>query len=202
MTQTMLAAVLPAPGMPLEVERIPVPGPRRGEILVKVAACGVCHTDLHVIKGEVAFPTPAVLGHEISGTVVELGEGVAGPAVGSRVIGTFIMPCGSCPACTRPRRHLRAVLLVQPPARDALRRRDTAVPPGRLAARDVLDGRPGGVRGRPGDCGLRSPGEPVAGRGGRARMRGPDRLRRRHATAPICVPASAWQWLPPAVSGR
>jgi S-(hydroxymethyl)glutathione dehydrogenase/alcohol dehydrogenase len=103
MTQTMLAAVLPAPGMPLEVERIPVPGPRRGEILVKVAACGVCHTDLHVIKGEVAFPTPAVLGHEISGTVVELGEGVAGPAVGSRVIGTFIMPCGSCPACTRGR---------------------------------------------------------------------------------------------------
>jgi succinate semialdehyde reductase (NADPH) len=103
MTDTMLAAVLPAAGMPLEMERIPVPRPRRGEILVKVAACGVCHTDLHVIKGEVAFPTPAVLGHEISGTVVELGEGVTGPATGSRVIGTFIMPCGSCPACMRGR---------------------------------------------------------------------------------------------------
>jgi succinate semialdehyde reductase (NADPH) len=103
MTDTMLAAVLPAAGMPLEVERIPVPRPRAGEILVKVAACGVCHTDLHVIKGEVAFPTPAVLGHEISGTVVELGQGVVGPAVGARVVGTFIMPCGSCPACTRGR---------------------------------------------------------------------------------------------------
>ncbi len=103
MSETMLAAVLPAAGMPLQVERIPVPRPRRGEILVKVAACGVCHTDLHVIKGEVAFPTPAVLGHEISGIVVELGDGVAGPAVGSRVVGTFIMPCGSCPACTRGR---------------------------------------------------------------------------------------------------
>ena len=103
MTQTMLAAVLPAAGTPLEVERIPVPRPRQGEILVKVAACGVCHTDLHVIKGEVAFPTPAVLGHEISGTVVELGAGVAGPEVGSRVVATFIMPCGTCPACTRGR---------------------------------------------------------------------------------------------------
>jgi S-(hydroxymethyl)glutathione dehydrogenase/alcohol dehydrogenase len=66
----------------------------------------VCHTDLHVIKGEVAFPTPAVLGHEISGTVVELGEGVDGPAVGERVVGTFIMPCGSCAECTAARDDL------------------------------------------------------------------------------------------------
>ena len=79
----MLAAVLPELGRPLAIERIPVPQPRRGEILVRVAACGVCHTDLHVLKGEVAFPVPAVLGHEISGTVAALGEGVAGPPVGS-----------------------------------------------------------------------------------------------------------------------
>lgn len=102
----MLAAVLPAPGQPLQIERIPVPSPRRGEILVRVAACGVCHTDLHVIKGEVAFPTPAVLGHEISGTVVELGEGVDGPPVGTRVVGTFIMPCGECEACAAGRDDL------------------------------------------------------------------------------------------------
>ena len=99
MTETMLAAVLPEPGSRLVVERVRKPQPRRGEVLVQVAACGVCHTDLHVIKGEVAFPTPAVLGHEISGTVVELGEGVEGPAVGTRVVGTFIMPCGSCRHC-------------------------------------------------------------------------------------------------------
>jgi S-(hydroxymethyl)glutathione dehydrogenase/alcohol dehydrogenase len=99
--ESMLAAVLPAAGAPLELESIPIPRPRRGELLVRVAACGVCHTDLHVLKGEVAFPTPAVLGHEISGTVAELGEGVEGPPVGARVVGTFVMPCGSCPACVR-----------------------------------------------------------------------------------------------------
>jgi S-(hydroxymethyl)glutathione dehydrogenase/alcohol dehydrogenase len=102
----MRAAVLPAAGEPLQLETIPIPAPRRGEVLVRVAACGVCHTDLHVIKGEVAFPTPAVLGHEISGTVAELGEGVEGPAVGSEVVGTFIMPCGTCPACSRARDDL------------------------------------------------------------------------------------------------
>ena len=102
----MLAAVLPAAGQPLQIERIAVPQPRHGEILVRVAACGVCHTDLHVIKGEVAFPAPAVLGHEISGTVAALGEGVDGPPVGSRVVGTLIMPCGACDACERQRDDL------------------------------------------------------------------------------------------------
>jgi S-(hydroxymethyl)glutathione dehydrogenase/alcohol dehydrogenase len=102
----MLAAVLPEVGQGLQLERIPVPRPRRGEVLVRVAACGVCHTDLHVIKGEVAFPLPAVLGHEISGTVVELGEGLVEPAVGARVVGTFIMPCGTCGACLQARDDL------------------------------------------------------------------------------------------------
>src|ERR1043166_2572009 len=95
----MLAAVLPGPGEPLQLERIPIPQPRQGEVLVRVAACGVCHTDLHVIKGEVAFPTPAVLGHEISGTIAALGEGVEGLEPGAPVVGTFIMPCGACDAC-------------------------------------------------------------------------------------------------------
>jgi S-(hydroxymethyl)glutathione dehydrogenase/alcohol dehydrogenase len=105
-TGTMLAAVLPAPGEPLQIEEIPVPRPRRGELLVKVAACGVCHTDLHVLKGEVAFPTPAVLGHEIAGTVVELGESVEGFEPGDRMVGSFIMPCGTCPACLAARDDL------------------------------------------------------------------------------------------------
>ena len=83
-----------------------MPQPRRGEVLVRVAACGVCHTDLHVMKGEVAFPVPAVLGHEISGTVAALGDGVAGPPVGTRVVGAFIMPCGTCSHCDRGRDDL------------------------------------------------------------------------------------------------
>src|SRR4029453_17656728 len=103
---TMTAGMLNQVSSPMRIERIPVPEPRAGEALVRVHACGVCHTDLHVIKGEVAFPTPAVLGHEISGTVAELGEGVAGPAVGTRVVGTFIMPCGSCDACRSARDDL------------------------------------------------------------------------------------------------
>jgi len=95
----MRAAVLErAPGG-LHLEEIPVPEPRAGEILVKVAACGVCHTDLHVMKAEVAFPTPAVMGHEITGTVAALGPGVAGPPVGTAVACAFIMPCGFCVPC-------------------------------------------------------------------------------------------------------
>jgi S-(hydroxymethyl)glutathione dehydrogenase/alcohol dehydrogenase len=102
----MRAAVLDAAGAALHLEDIPVPVPRVGEVLVKVAACGVCHTDLHVIKGEVAFPMPCVLGHEISGTVEALGPGVAGPAVGTRVVCAFIMPCGTCRFCAQGRDDL------------------------------------------------------------------------------------------------
>jgi S-(hydroxymethyl)glutathione dehydrogenase/alcohol dehydrogenase len=87
-----------APGG-MHVEQIPVPEPLDGEVLVKVNACGVCHTDLHVIKAEVAFPTPAVLGHEISGTVEVLGPGVSGPPPGTNVVSAFIMPCGRCRLC-------------------------------------------------------------------------------------------------------
>jgi succinate semialdehyde reductase (NADPH) len=87
-----------APGG-MHIERIPVPEPHDGEVLVKVNACGVCHTDLHVIKAEVAFPTPAVLGHEISGTVEVLGPGVSGPPPGTNVVSAFIMPCGRCRLC-------------------------------------------------------------------------------------------------------
>ncbi len=102
----MRAAVLDrAPGG-LRVEEIPIPEPRAGEVLVKVAACGVCHTDLHVMKAEVAFPTPAVMGHEITGTVAALGPGVAGPAVGTPVASAFIMPCGFCGACAAGRDDL------------------------------------------------------------------------------------------------
>lgn len=97
--QTMTAAVLDSAPGGLRIEQIPIPEPKAGEILVKVHACGVCHTDLHVMKAEVAFPTPAVMGHEISGTVVALGPGVRGPAVGTRVVSAFVMPCGFCPAC-------------------------------------------------------------------------------------------------------
>src|SRR5688572_17949055 len=97
----MRAAVLHAAGGALSVEDVPVPEPRAGEVLLKVAACGVCHTDLHVIKGEVGFPMPCVLGHEVSGTIEALGPGVQGLQQGSNVVAAFIMPCGTCRFCAQ-----------------------------------------------------------------------------------------------------
>jgi S-(hydroxymethyl)glutathione dehydrogenase/alcohol dehydrogenase len=109
--ETMKAAVLHDADPRLEIIRIPVPTPKAGEALVEVRACGVCHTDLHVLKGEVAFPRPAVLGHEISGTIVSFGDGTtdtAGLEPGDTVVAAFIMPCTECEACLRGRDDLCA----------------------------------------------------------------------------------------------
>src|SRR5215471_16844259 len=102
----MRAAVLNAPGQSLHLEDIPIPAPRAGEVLVKLTSCGICHTDLHVIKGEVAFPMPCVLGHEISGTVATLGPAVRGLQEGMPVVCAFIMPCGTCRFCVQGRDDL------------------------------------------------------------------------------------------------
>ena len=88
--ETMRAAVLRDHDEGLRVETIRTPRPKAGEVLIKVAACGLCHSDLHVIGGAIAFPLPAVLGHEVTGTLVEVGQNVAGG---------FLMPCGQCDAC-------------------------------------------------------------------------------------------------------
>lgn len=111
---TMSAAVLRADSPHLEILEIDTPTARRGEVLVKVAASGVCHTDLHVIKGEVPFPRPAVLGHEISGVVAAIGEGTDTTlVVGDRVVCGFIMPCADCEACRRGRDDLCANFFAQ-----------------------------------------------------------------------------------------
>jgi len=102
----MKAAVLNGVNAPLSIEEIPVPRPRAEEVLIKVAACGVCHSDLHVAKGELKFPLPCVLGHEISGVVAEVGPGVRHVAPGDPVVASFILPCGRCPSCARGRDEL------------------------------------------------------------------------------------------------
>jgi S-(hydroxymethyl)glutathione dehydrogenase/alcohol dehydrogenase len=102
----MKAAVLSEVGGHLSIEEIPRPHPKAGEVLVKVTACGVCHTDLHVIKGEVKFPTPCVLGHEISGIVEEVAPDVTTAKPGDAVVCSFIMPCGTCYYCVRGRDDL------------------------------------------------------------------------------------------------
>ncbi len=102
----MRAAVFTQPNQPMTIEDLVMPEPHEHEVRVKVAACGVCHTDLHVLKGEVAFPTPSVLGHEVSGIVDAVGSGVSNVAVGDRVVCSFIMPCGHCGYCVRGREDL------------------------------------------------------------------------------------------------
>ena len=98
---TMRAAVLRDYDKGLQVETIRTPRPKAGEVLIKVTACGLCHSDLHVIGGAIAFPLPAVLGHEVAGIIVELGPGTehTGLEVGQQVAGGFLMPCGQCRHC-------------------------------------------------------------------------------------------------------
>ncbi|GAA4826751.1 zinc-binding dehydrogenase [Garicola koreensis] len=96
---TASAFVLEKAHEPLRADQITVDPPQADEVLIDVAACGVCHTDLHVIKDEVAFPKPAVLGHEVSGVVREVGAAVTHVQAGDRVACSFIMPCGACRHC-------------------------------------------------------------------------------------------------------
>lgn len=104
----MLAMVLDAPGRPLAARELPVPEPAPGEVLVRVSACGVCRTDLHLVDGELPGPKlPVVPGHEIAGTVERLGAGVSGLAPGDRVGVPWLgATCGTCPSCRSGRENL------------------------------------------------------------------------------------------------
>ncbi|MHA6798796.1 zinc-binding dehydrogenase [Bounagaea algeriensis] len=97
----MRAAVHTAVHEPMRIEQLQPPEPRTGEVAIDVRSCGACHSDLHVLKGELPFPTPGVLGHEVAGTVSALGPGVHDLAVGDPVVTSFIMPCGDCGQCAR-----------------------------------------------------------------------------------------------------
>ncbi|WP_019855075.1 zinc-binding dehydrogenase [Actinopolyspora mortivallis] len=95
----MRAAVHTAPNEPLRLENVEHADPADDEVLVEVTSCGACHSDLHVNKGELPFPTPAVLGHEVAGVVAGTGRAVSGLSPGDRVVTSFIMPCGRCAQC-------------------------------------------------------------------------------------------------------
>lgn len=108
MTETMQAMRLHRPGEQLSLERVPRPVPGAGEVLVRVLACGVCRTDLHVLDGELAEPTlPLIPGHEIIGRVEGLGEGVAGFRRGDLVGVPWLgRTCGACDDCRSGRENL------------------------------------------------------------------------------------------------
>ncbi|MEV0637130.1 Zn-dependent alcohol dehydrogenase [Streptomyces sp. NPDC050619] len=94
------AAVLPAVGAPLEIAEIDLPDPGPGQVRVRLAAAGVCHSDLSLSDGLVRVPLPAVLGHEGAGTVVAVGEGVTHVGLGAEVVLNWAPSCGSCHACS------------------------------------------------------------------------------------------------------
>jgi propanol-preferring alcohol dehydrogenase len=99
----MRAIRLHRPGHPLSADHLPVPAPNVGEVLVRVSACGVCRTDLHVVDGELTGPKlPIIPGHEIVGVVEVLGPGAARFAVGDRVGVPWLgRTCGVCVYCRR-----------------------------------------------------------------------------------------------------
>ncbi|MDD2874203.1 MAG: zinc-dependent alcohol dehydrogenase family protein [Azoarcus sp.] len=104
----MRAMVLDSPHSPLRLEERPRPVPAAGQILLKVEACGVCRTDLHLIDGELPEPLlPVIPGHEIVGRVAVLGEGVSGFSIGQRVGVPWLgWTCGTCAFCTSGQENL------------------------------------------------------------------------------------------------
>lgn len=130
----MKAAVFHGPDRPVTIQDLPTPKAGAGEIVVRVAGCGVCHTDLHYVDhGTPTFkPPPLVLGHEVAGTVSEVGHGVEDFVPGDAVLLAAVLSCGHCEACRVGRENLceNGVMLgnhadggyaeyVKAPARDA-----------------------------------------------------------------------------------
>src|ERR1044072_6354429 len=94
------AAVLEEFGAPLAVQELELAEPQQGEVLVRLAACGVCHTDLYTASGvDPSGYAPTVLGHEGAGVVERLGEGVTSLAVGDPVVTLFSPQCRECVNC-------------------------------------------------------------------------------------------------------
>lgn len=95
----MRAVVFSGVDQPIEVADVDLARPGPGEVRVKIAAGGVCHSDLHVRRGEWDVPVPLVMGHEGSGTIIEVGAGVTGLSEGDHVILSWVAPCGKCRYC-------------------------------------------------------------------------------------------------------
>lgn len=95
----MQAAVLWEPGRSVEILDVDLAPPQAREVLVRIAACGVCHSDLHVVDGDIPEPLPLVLGHEAAGVVAEVGAGVERVRPGDHVVLALVPSCGACESC-------------------------------------------------------------------------------------------------------
>ncbi|MFC5187780.1 S-(hydroxymethyl)mycothiol dehydrogenase [Actinomadura harenae] len=103
MAQQVRGVIAPGKGQPVRIETITIPDPGPGEAVVKVQACGVCHTDLHYREGGINDDFPFLLGHEAAGIVESVGEGVTEVAPGDFVVLNWRAVCGQCRACRRGR---------------------------------------------------------------------------------------------------
>lgn len=90
------AAVFTGVGQPLEIQELELDDPKPGEVKVKIAASGVCHSDLSIQNGTLPLAPPIVLGHEGAGVVVDVGEGVTAFKPGDHVVTTWVGQCGTC----------------------------------------------------------------------------------------------------------
>ena len=106
MRQTVRGVISRSQGAPVEVADIVIPDPGPNEVVVKVIACGVCHTDLTYRDGGINDDYPFLLGHEASGTVEAIGGGVVNVEPGDLVVLNWRAVCGQCRACKRGRSHL------------------------------------------------------------------------------------------------
>ena len=103
----MRAAILTAQGAPVEVvDDLEVGAPRAGEVRVRIAATGVCHSDLSLQNGSFPWPTPCVMGHEGAGEIIALGDGVEDLRVGQHCVISWVPHCGSCYFCEHGQVHL------------------------------------------------------------------------------------------------
>ena len=101
MPSTVKGVIARSKGAPVEVVDVVVPDPGPGEAVVRIQACGVCHTDLHYREGGINDEFPFLLGHEAAGVVEAVGEGVTDVAPGDFVILNWRAVCGQCRACAK-----------------------------------------------------------------------------------------------------
>lgn len=113
--RTIKAAVLYEYNQPIVVEQVQLDDPGPNEVMVKIAAGGVCRSDWHVMKGDWRFPLPIVLGHEAAGTVAAVGANVTHVQPGDPVILSFSPNCGRCTYCVTGRTHLCSTMLREAP---------------------------------------------------------------------------------------
>ncbi len=127
MARTGKAVICRELNKPVVVETVTFDSPGRGEVMVRIGACGVCHSDLSATNGTLPMPPPLILGHEAAGEVIETGEDVAGLAPGDKVVSNWIYMCGKCRFC----------LTARPVLCTEQARALTTLPDGTLRTRDV-----------------------------------------------------------------